>query len=754
MPQRRIACSLATALTATTAAFMLGSSPPVHAAVTASPRWVRVAGQAPVYEVLGQTLYHVPDPQIFAALGGRWSAVRTLSSLSGYSLGLPMVVPFPSGTVIKTANSSMAYWVDAGVLHLLADTAVAQAMERQAVAVQTVSALKPNWPIGQPVANPFPFYPTGTVIKAAGNPTVYEVIGDTLSPIASPAVFLRSGYHWAQIRIVPGIPALPLGPVLTHPYHAYPTGSLLRITGHSKVYVDQNGTWRHIPTPALLHALGYHFSDVIAVAGFLGNPVGPALGSIGSASSTSPAPSSGSSSPSNTPPPNSSSSPPASDPSSPPMPLAPISGFQSMGFGYFADNAPNGTQASSYQDLLAHGTTLSAINPDWYFVEATDTGGWTVHDWTTSIPPVQGQSNATVVTQAAHAEHVLVLPTVAIYYDPAAGPITTAADRQALVQQLVALVTRHGYDGLTIDFESHGTGGLSRAQAADQYTQFIEALGIALHHIGKRLMIAVYASPYPATIYNYAALAPYVDWINIMAYPEHNSATPAGPTQGYPWVQAIVQKALATGVDPAKIILGVAPYGHSWTYTNTSWQGHTYSSDRTVQQYIQKNSIVPMWDPREKALVFTTGPLAATPPAPLTDGSADTAAVANLQAILNVALLDYAVAHHQTPPAFLWAAGTYGSVTQQAVTLFQQDYQLQGVTPGVYDVTTAMVLNQVIAQDHIGQTQWWVNTSRSVGDLVQLALQDHLGGIAMWRLPFEGPNYWNTVSGLTPIGHP
>ena len=736
---------------AVTASMFIETGAPVHAESSPS-QWVRLADTAPVYELMNNTLYHVPNAQIFLDLGGQWSAVKTLSSLAGYTCGLPMVIPFPTGTVVKVTSQSNTYWVDQGMLHLLANPAVTAAMERQAVGITTIADLQPNWPIGTPLTNPYPFYATGTVLKTPNNSTVYEVVGDVLHPITSWNIFTESGFLASQIVSVSGLPGLPLGNTLSQPYHAFPSGTVLRIRGQAPVYVDQNGSWRHIPSPQTLHALGYHFSEVLTVTSLFGNAIGSTVDAAcpTAAASTPSPPSSSVPSPSPSPFP----SPPTQSQSSSSDSSAPISGFQSMGFGYFADNMPNGTSSSSYQDLLAHGASLSAINPDWYFVQSSSNGSWTVHDWTTSIPALQGQTNPVVVTQAAQQEHVMVLPTVAIYYNPAAGPLTTATDRQNLVQQLLALVNHHGYNGLTIDFENQGTGGLSVSQASIQYTEFIQQLGTALHVAGKYLMVAVYASSYPTTIYNYAALAPYVNWINIMAYPEHNSATPAGPTQGYPWVQAIVQNALATGINSNQIVLGVAPYGHSWTYTNTGWQGNTYVSDRAIQTYVQEHNITPVWDPRQKALVFTTGPLATTPPAPLAEGSTDSAGVANLQSILNVVLLQYAIAHHQTPPPLLWASGTYGTVTAQDVATFQSDYGLQEVTPGTYGVTTAMVLNQVIALEQIGQTQWWDNTSRSVGDLVQLALQDHLGGIAMWRLPFEGSNYWNTVSGLTSIGQP
>lgn len=86
--------------------------------------------------------------------------------------------------------------------------------------------------------------------------------------------------------------------------------------------------------------------------------------------------------------------------------------------------------------------------------------------------------------------------------------------------------------------------------------------------------------------------------------------------------------------------------------------------------------------------------------------------------------------------------------------MFQQDFHVKDAQSGIYDAQTAQVLAQVISQYHIGETQWWDQTSRSFADLLKLALQDHLAGVASWRLPFETTNYWSTLTSLTSIWKP
>ncbi len=691
-------------------------------------QYVRISGTSPVFALSSHTLYHVPNPATFAALGAAWSNVHIVSSAQGDTLGLPMVVPYPSGTLLKVSGQPTVYLVMTGILRPVATANVFLQMGLHWSAVKTIGQLSNNWPVGAPITTPIAYWPSGTVLRQSGQPQVYEVEQGTLSHIGSPTLLHALSYHWSNVKIVPKL-SYPVGSPMRQPIRQYPSGSIIQILGHAAVYVDQNGTLRHIPTASLFHALGYHFSHMVRIANPQGNRIGTAIGST-----TIPA------------------DPPAS-PSPTPAPSAPsLSTFVSMGYGYYADNEPNGASNSSYLDLLHNANALSVINPVWYFVQPSTAGGWNVNDWTTSIPTINGQTNAQVVTQAAHNQGVLVMPSVGVYYNPSSGPITTSTEQQQLVQQLVAIVQKNGYNGLTIDFESQGSGNLSISQASTQYTHFIQMLGTRLHSLGKRLMIAVYASPYPNTIYNYAALAPYVNWINIMAYPERNSTTPPGPTQGFTWLTNIVHNALATGVNPAQIILGVAPYGHSWTYTNTGHTGNSYESNRAINAYISAHHIVPLWNSREKAIVFTTGPLAQTPAAPLSYNTNQSATqVANLQAILNVVLLQYAVDNNQVPPPLLWAAGYYGSQTTQAVALFQREFHVANAVSGVYGPSTAQALSQVINQYKIGQTQWWDQTSRSFADLLKLSLQNHLAGVASWRLPFETGHYWSTLTSMASI---
>ncbi len=773
---------------------------------------LQVSGNSAVFYLANGTLHHIPDAPLFLNMGFSWSQIQTVPSLANYSVGSPLVAPFPSGSLIQPVGHRAVYLVMQGVLRHIQSPSVLYGMGYTFSQVQSVPSLSVNWPMGPALSSPVPYEPSGSLFQQAGSSAVYMVINGQLCHIASGSVFLAMGYQWNQIHVVSSLPNLAQGPAVTSPMRTYPTGTLVQLDGTNPVYLVQNGILRHIDSPAILYALGYNFSEVLHVL-TLGNlPFGPDVGSTqlppapppvtavglvptndghgywilnsqGQVSNFGDATALGSPTAQQmtgqtavglamTPDlqgydimtsggqtlafGDAAVGTQASNATSLVLSPEPAGRMLSMGYGFFTDPPVNGQQSSSYQDLLQNGSQLSVIQPAWFYVNQNTDGSWSVNLWASA-------SNVSAVTDAAHQQNVLIMPSIGSYYNPASGPITTSADVQSMVTQIVQLVTQNNWDGITIDFENSGaytSSGMTKAQASQQYTNFVMALGQALHALNKKLMVAVYPSPYPNTIYNYAALAPYVDWINIMTYPEHNSSTWPGPTAGYPWVQSLASQALATGVNPQQLILGVAPYGHYWVVNNQGVNAGLsnppgYQTNRSVQALLQTDNITPIWDPVEKEITFTTGPLEVAPTQALSVADVGTfnPQVQNLQALLNYILLRYAVTNGQTPPPLLWIDGYYGTATQSDVQAFQEDFNVAGASPGVYDQATQTALQQVINTWQIGQNQWWDETSRSFKDRLELAIQDGLGGVASWRMPFETQGYWTALATQTTVTH-
>ncbi len=786
---------------------------------------VRVAGTGPVFLVDNGVAYHIPSMSVLNGLGDTMAEVRSVPNLAGYTLGPPMIVPYPDGTVVEPQDSSTVYLVQQGLLHPLSSARLVQADGIPASLIETVPTIRANWPVGSAISTVTPYVPNGTLYRVSGDRAVYVLNNGTLNRIATGAVFNGMGLRWAQIHLVTNLPSYPLGPELTRAVPLLAAGTLWRSSG--AVYVDQNGILRHIPTASLFNALGFSWKNVTNVPSLTGLKTGAELGSVqippgvattpavdlvptpdgqgywvllqngqiatvGDATSlgqlssaqigTSQAlsltvtpdgqgytiltstgrgysfgdalagPTSGTSIS------LAMSAAPSSVAPSQPM------GFLSMMYGSFMPNYDG-----SYTTLVNNAAGISVIIPTWYYEQQNPS----TLTWSPGTPP---SGFANVVSQA-HSENVQVWPMVGSI---SVAPFHDATAISQTVSQLVQAAVQNNYDGLTIDFEPSQFNGLSMAQTTQQFTNFIAQLGPALHSAGKKLMVDTYAAFAPGTPYDLPALAPYVDYFNIMTYGHFDSASQAGPDASVNWMQSVYQNAISLGAKPSQIIMGFGPYGDYWSFNNSGLDSHaplgndSYVSDAQVQQLLQANSnIVPVWDPTYQSEVFMTNEYVnsagqwtvnpngqavapTTTPLSTSDESTVLPQVKNLQGLLNYILVRYAVDNNQPVPSYLNLSqdGHYGPLTAEAVTQFQQDFHVSGATPGVYDAATQAALTQVIQQWNLGEYQYWVDTTQSMQNRVQqVAVADNLGGMAVWRLPFETNRFWPTLESTVSVAH-
>lgn len=799
---------------------------------------VRVANTQPVFLVQNGTLHHIPNLTILETMGLSLSQVKVVPNLNGYQIGLPLVVPYPDGTVLDPQGSSTVYLVQNGVLKPITSSTVFNGLGLDPKNVYIIPGLKPWWPMGPTITSvtrsAASHIPNGTLYRVASQPAVYVVENGVLRHITSPLVFRRMGFQWSHIDVAGQLPPLPVGSPLFAPVPIVTNGALYRVNTSQAIYLDQNGILRHIPSFGLFRALGYTRSAVHVVAVLPRLSIGADLGSttipsgapnppvttavdlvptpdnqgywvlmangqvdsIGNAPSLGSVPastlgsnravqlvatpdgsgytvltsngtlisfgdalagglSSGAVSLAMSPVPTATVS-----TTPPPTTTTPSgTGFMSMAYGSFMPNYD-----TSYNDLVNNPTGLSAIIPTWYYPMESPT----TLQWSIGTPPT-GYSS---VVATAHAEGVQVWPMIG---STSAAPFVNASAITSTVNQIVAAVQNNGYDGIVIDFEPSSFDGLSFAQVSQQYTNFVAQLGPALHAIGKKLMVDTYASSYPNSPFNWPAIAPYVDYINIMSYGEFDSYTEAGPTQGLGWDASVYQSAINDGVSPSQLIMGMGPYGDYWSFNNSGLDRNTtlgndsYVSDAQVQQLAQQNPAAlnnAVWDPAYGSEVFMTNEYvnssgtwtanssgsAVAPTHTFTTADENTMllGVQNLQGLLNFILMRYAVMNNQPVPTYLNLAqdGYYGPMTAEAVTQFQQDFNVANATPGVYGPSTEAALTQVIQQWNIGEYQYWVDTTQSLQNRIQqVALPDQLGGIALWRLPFESTG---TPSGTAP----
>ena len=208
------------------------------------------------------------------------------------------------------------------------------------------------------------------------------------------------------------------------------------------------------------------------------------------------------------------------------------------------------------QILLANQKLISEVNPVWVQLGANGD----LH--------VSGASQATV--SKLHEIGLRVVPSIQnsefnreYVYDAIHDP----ASRAAHIDEIVQLVLENGCDGIDIDYESLA------AEDREDYSRFMEELGVALHKHDKVLSTAVH----PKTDENgswdgpqaqdWARLGAAVDEFKIMTYDYHWATSEAGAIAPLDWVNQVLDYA-ATTVAPEKTYLGVHFYGYDWRGRN------------------------------------------------------------------------------------------------------------------------------------------------------------------------------------------
>ena len=139
-----------------------------------------------------------------------------------------------------------------------------------------------------------------------------------------------------------------------------------------------------------------------------------------------------------------------------------------------------------------------------------------------------------------------------------------AAARERLLNELAAIVSNKGYDGIDVDFE------YILAEDRDLFTQFVADLAELMHRQGKTLSVAMApktSADQPGLLYegmDYAALGAVADYVLIMTYEWGYTYSPPQPVAPLNWMRRVLDYAVGE-IPPGKIDLGIANYAYDWT---------------------------------------------------------------------------------------------------------------------------------------------------------------------------------------------
>ncbi len=179
------------------------------------------------------------------------------------------------------------------------------------------------------------------------------------------------------------------------------------------------------------------------------------------------------------------------------------------------------------------------------------------------------------------------------YSDIALKPASRARFAASCIRRFIV---HQGFDGIDIDWEFPVHGGMNRSRPQDRAdaTALVRALRARLDALGattQRHYLLTLASPagswqqggaYSVTdSYDLAALAPLLDWFNVMTYDMNNIFSPLSgfnaplaadpqdpspqPARARDNLRSAVRLYESHGVPPQKIMLGVAFYGRGFT---------------------------------------------------------------------------------------------------------------------------------------------------------------------------------------------
>jgi peptidoglycan hydrolase-like amidase len=194
---------------------------------------------------------------LFVKLGYSWSKINQDAAIGSYLEG--DVMRYPTGTLLRSANSPSVYYIENESKRLFTSGALFERLGFKWGNILTVDALELNW---YPSAGNM-IYPDKTLIRGAGTPTVYLVEGGKKREITSATLLFKLGYTFAGVV---EIPAENLDDYPTGAKASYPDGTLVKAADNPAVYRINAGTRQEFTSLGVFEANGAKWGNVVEIS--------------------------------------------------------------------------------------------------------------------------------------------------------------------------------------------------------------------------------------------------------------------------------------------------------------------------------------------------------------------------------------------------------------------------------------------------------------------------------------------------------
>lgn len=259
-----------------------------------------------------------------------------------------------------------------------------------------------------------------------------------------------------------------------------------------------------------------------------------------------------------------------------------------MVVGYYENPWPGTPDKSgSFPAMKAFAKSMTGVGPFWY--KATKDGtletkeSQLVYDTARSL----GLKMYPLVTNKSGATDIILA-------DPAM--------RTKTIDNIVKVVREKNYDGINIDFE------LLPPKHRENLTAFMAELYPKMKAINKTVIISVFPKvdigEDVSAAYDYQALAPNTDFLQIMLYDNHWATSKPGPVAPVEWYEKNLKYAVENGGGAHKIIAGVSAYGYDWP--KGGGEGETVTYVQAIVKAEQKGAKI-LYDDKAQAPHYTYG---------------------------------------------------------------------------------------------------------------------------------------------------